>query len=387
MVLGYLSMAGSLSTDLYLPAFPDISTDLGVGASTVQLTLTALLVGSAFGQLFIGSISDALGRRRTLIAGLSVFVLCCYLAAMSPTIEILIAVRAVQGFAGASGAVLARAVVSDLLDRDRAVRAFSTLFVFIALGPGLASPMGALLTQFGGWRTALLGLAVLATGMLVCAVFVVPESLPPDRRHALRLGVLARNIDRLTRSPIYVGYTIAYASGYAALMVYISSSSFLVQDVLGTTPFIYSLTFSFSALFIMSGSWLNGALAHRLGAYRTLRVAQTLQFSAAAVGVLLVITGALTMPTYLAVVVVFGLGCGAVMAGSSALAVGEARETAGAGSALVGFSQFAFGALASPLGGIAGTHTALPAMLAMTCFAALGLTSAWLAQARSQRPG
>ncbi|MGR0220013.1 multidrug effflux MFS transporter [Agromyces sp. ZXT2-6] len=385
LALGYISMAGSLSTDLYLPAFPDIAADLGVGASTVQLTLTALLAGSALGQLLIGSVSDALGRRRTLLAALTVFVLCCYLAAVSPTVEVLILVRAVQGFAGASGTVLARAVIADLVDHAQAVRAFSTIFVMIALGPAVASPLGALLTQVGGWRAALLGLAALATGMLVVAALFVPESLPPERRHPFTLAALVRNIARLLHHPAFMGYTIAFGAGYAALMVYISSSSFIVQDVLDITPLGYSLTFSFSSVSVMAGAWLNGMVAHRIGAYPTLRVAQFLQATSAAAGVVLALTGTLTLTTYLIVVAVFAMGCGSVMSSASALAVGEARATAGAGSALVGFTQFVFGAVASPLGGIAGTQTALPAMTAMAGFATVGLVSAWLAWSRRRR--
>ncbi|WP_448003136.1 multidrug effflux MFS transporter [Agromyces bauzanensis] len=385
LVLGYVSMAGSLSTDLYLPAFPAIAADLGVGASTVQLTLTALLAGSAFGQLSIGSVSDALGRRRTLLAALGVFVLCCYLAAASPTIEVLILVRAIQGFAGAAGTVLARAIIADLVDHAQAVRAFSTIFVMIALGPAIASPLGAVLTQLGGWRAALLGLAALATGMLVTAALFIPESLPPDRRHPFTVGALARNIGRLLRNPVYMGYTIAFGAGYGALMVYISSSSFIVQDVLGITPLGYSLTFSLSSVSVMAGAWLNGVIAQRIGARPTLRIAQSLQALSAAVGVVLVLTDSLTLTSYLVLVGAFAMGCGSVMSSASALAVGEARAAAGAGSALVGFTQFVFGAFASPLGGIAGTQTALPAMTAMTCFAVLGLVSSGVAQSRAQR--
>jgi MFS transporter, DHA1 family, multidrug resistance protein len=385
LVLGYISMAGSLSTDLYLPAFPDIAADLGVGASTVQLTLTALLAGSALGQLLIGSVSDALGRRRTLLVALTVFVLCCYLAVVSPTIEVLILVRAVQGFAGASGTVLARAVIADLVDHRQAVRAFSTIFVMIALGPAVASPLGALLTQVGGWRAALLGLAVLATGMLVVAAIFVPESLPLERRHPFTIGTLARNIGHLLRHPVFMGYAVAFGAGYAALMVYISSSSFIVQEVLGITPLGYGLTFSLSSVSVMAGAWLNGMVAHRIGARATLRIAQLLQALAAATGVVLVVTGGLTLTTYLVLVSAFAMGCGSVMSSASALAVGQARAAAGAGSALVGFTQFVFGAFASPLGGIAGTQTALPAMAAMTGFAVLGLASAWFAGSREPR--
>ncbi len=125
----------------------------------------------------------------------------------------------------------------------------------------------------------------------------------------------------------------------------------------------------------MAGAWLNGVIAQRIGAHATLRIAQSLQALSAATGVVLALTGTLTLTSYLVLVAVFAIGCGSVMSSASALA---------AGSALVGFTQFVFGAFASPLGGIAGTQTALPAMAAMTGFAVLGLLSAWFAGSRTR---
>jgi DHA1 family bicyclomycin/chloramphenicol resistance-like MFS transporter len=375
VVLGYVAMAGSLSTDLYLPAFPGIMQDLGVGASAVQLTLTAFLLGAAVGQLLIGSVSDALGRRRTLIVALTVFTLCCYLASLSPSLEALVAVRAVQGAAGAAGVVLARAIVSDLADRAAAVRAFGTLFVFIALGPAIASPLGAGLTQWGGWRMALLGLAVIATGMLLAAVLRVPETLPLASRHPLTIRALASNIGRLLRDGGYLGYAIAFAAGYGALMAYISSSSFIAQEVFGVSPLGYALIFSLSSIAIMIGAAATARVGDRIGAARTLRYAQTLVLVSAGSAAAVAAMGALTLPLYIALVFVFAVGCGAVMSTASALAVGAAVGIAGAGSAVLGFTQFVFGAASSPLGGILGTQTPVPALVAMTAFAMVALIS------------
>lgn len=381
--LGFVSMTASLSTDMYLPAFPSMADDLGAAASAVQLTLTAFLIGSAFGQLVIGSISDALGRRRTLITALTVFSACALAAALSPTLSALIAVRAVQGFAGAAGAVLSRAIIADLVSHERAVRAFSTLFVMIALGPAIASPLGALLTQWGGWRAALGGLTAIGAAMLAVAALAVPESLPREHRHPFTLTALTGNVASLLRRPAYVGYVLAYAAGYAALMTYISSSSFIVQDALGHTAIVYGLTFSATSVAVMTGAWLNGRVAVRWGAPPTLRTAQLVAIAAAVVLAVLALSDTLTLTTYLVLACLFAIGCGAVMSSASALAVGQAVGTAGAGSALLGFAQFVFGAAASPLGGLAGTSTAVPATIAMTCFAAAGIGAAVFARART----
>lgn len=256
--LGYIAMAGSLSTDLYLPAFPDIVAYFGASPTVVQFTLTAFLVGSAFGQLSIGALSDALGRRRTLLVALIVFSGCGYLAALSPTLGVLVAVRGVQGFASAAGSVLARAIVSDLLDREYVVRAFSALLVATALGPAIASPLGALLTTLGGWQAALFGLAVLATGMFVSAAIAIPETLGTERRDPLTFTALANSFRALVRDAGYVGYALAFATSSGALFVYLGSSSFIVQNMFGLTPGGYALTFTFGAAASMVGSWLNG---------------------------------------------------------------------------------------------------------------------------------
>lgn len=375
LALGFLSMTGSLSTDLYLPAFPDIADDLSVSASVVQLTLTAFLVGAAFGQLMIGAISDALGRRRTLIAGLVVFALCTMLAVASPTIGVLIAVRAVQGFAGAAGTVLARAIVSDLSSPTGALRAFSLLWAMIALGPAIASPLGALLTQIGGWRWTLAGLAAIAAAMLVVAVLAVPESLPPERRHPPTPSALIGAMGRLLRDRTFVARVIAFGAAYGALMSYISSSSFIVQDVFVASPLVFSLIFSLTAVFIMSGAWGSGRFAPAFGPVRTLRVAQATAVVAALAAATLALTGTLSLPTWIVLACVFSTGAGAMMSTASAIAVRSAAATAGTASALLGFAQFTFGATASPLGGVLGTDTAVPATLAMVGFTAIGVAA------------
>ncbi|WP_284690613.1 Bcr/CflA family efflux MFS transporter [Microbacterium tenebrionis] len=373
--LGFVGMAGSVSTDLYLPAFPGIAADFGVSATAVQFTLTAFLIGAACGQLLIGAMSDAVGRRRTLLIALTAFAVCGYVAALSPTFGMLVAVRALQGFAGAAGAVLARAVISDLADRDAALRGFSALWAMTALGPAIASPLGALLATAGGWRAALTGLAVVATAMLISSALLIPESLPAERRHPLSFAPLARNVGGLVRVPAYVALTLAFAAGYASLMVYISSSSFIVQGVFGAGPGGYALTFTYSSLVIMAGAWASGRAATRLGALRVLRGAQALAVLAASVAAGLALTGVLGFVSYLVLVGCFALGCGGILSCASALALGRAPHARGAASALLGFTQFALGAAASPLGGLMGAGSAVPATVAMSVLATTGLVA------------
>ncbi|WP_449279462.1 multidrug effflux MFS transporter [Leucobacter sp. GX0328] len=384
IALGYVSMAASLSTDLYLPSFPGIAEHFAVGPSIVQLTLTAFMLGAALGQLVIGALSDALGRRPTLIVGLAVFAACACAAAMSPSIELLIAARFVQGFAGSAGAVLARAVIADLLPPAETARAYGTLFVMIALGPAVANPLGGWLTELGGWRTPLAGLAVLTAGMFAVAVLAVPESLPHGHRQRFHAGRLLGNLKRLACTPLFAGFAGAFGLAYAGMMAYISASSFIVQDVFGLSPLGYSLTFALTSATFMCGAWVSRRLVPRFGGVATLRAGQTVQLSAAGLGIVLVLTGVFPFGTYLVVVASFTCGTGMIMPTSSALAVAQAVGVVGAGSALVGFSQFLFAAIGTPLGGLFGTGTALPTLIAMAGFALLSFVLAGVSIRRAR---
>lgn len=129
LVLGLLSAVAPFATDLYLPAFPQMTTELGAGATTVQLTLTAFLVGVTAGQLVFGPLSDRFGRVPPLIAGAALCVLASVAAVFAPNIGVLIAARLLQGLGGAAGMVISRAVISDLATGKPAARAFSLMMI------------------------------------------------------------------------------------------------------------------------------------------------------------------------------------------------------------------------------------------------------------------
>src|SRR5205085_407407 len=183
-ILGALSAFGPLSIDMYLPALPSLSRDFGTGASQVQLTLSACLLGLALGQAIAGPISDALGRRRPLLIGLAAYALASLLCAISPSVLVLTVLRFVQGFAGAPGIVIPRAVVRDLHSGVAAARFFSLLMLVNGLAPILAPLFGGLLLRFTSWRGVFFVLTVVGTLLLLAAATGLRETLPPDRRQS-----------------------------------------------------------------------------------------------------------------------------------------------------------------------------------------------------------
>src|ERR1022692_4662599 len=182
LILGALSSFAPLSIDMYLPALPAMARDLHTSAAAAQLSLTACLIGLATGQLLAGPLSDARGRRRPLLVGVAGYAVASALCVAAPSIWALLALRLVQGFAGAAGIVIARAIVRDLYDGDELARFYALLLMVNGAAPILAPIAGAQLLHFTTWRGVFAVLALIGAALLGAAAAGLPETLPPDRR-------------------------------------------------------------------------------------------------------------------------------------------------------------------------------------------------------------
>ena len=178
LVLASLAALAPVATDLYLPGFPELGADFGAEASAVQLTLTSFLVGLAFGQLVMGPLSDRRGRRGPLIVSASVCVAAGVVCALAPTLPVLVLARLVQGFAGAGGMVIGRAIIADVVTGRAAARAFTLMITVGGVAPVLAPLVGGLLADPIGWRGMLWTVVVLCAAMLVGVLLVIPETHP-----------------------------------------------------------------------------------------------------------------------------------------------------------------------------------------------------------------
>jgi MFS transporter, DHA1 family, multidrug resistance protein len=188
IVLGAVNAIGPLSIDMYLPAFPQIAKSLDASAAQVQLTLTACVAGLALGQLAVGPLSDRLGRRMPLVAAMVTYAVASVLCFIAPSAPVLMALRFLQGLAGAGGVVIARAVVRDLHSGAAAVRLFSSLMLVTGLAPILAPLAGGQVLAVTSWRGIFVVLACLSASLAVLVALGLQETLPPERRstHGLR---------------------------------------------------------------------------------------------------------------------------------------------------------------------------------------------------------
>jgi DHA1 family bicyclomycin/chloramphenicol resistance-like MFS transporter len=360
VILGLVSAIGPFAIDMYLPALPSIGSDLSASSGAVQMTLLAFFLAVGAGQLLVGPLSDMIGRKAPLYAGLGLFAAGGIGAALSPTIEWLVAFRFVQGFGACAGMVVPRAIVRDLHTGPEATRLMSLLMLVFSVSPLLAPLTGSIVIDHLGWRAifwVVTGAA--AVGIALLALFQA-ETRPPEERLGSGIRGAVTSYWYLLRDGRFLALTFIAGFGISSFFVYLSGSSFLFIDHFGLTPFQYSLAFSFNAVSFFTMAQLTGMLTERYGLERVVRVA---------VAGYMVFMGLLFVLTLFGVdrievlmgLLFIGYGfLGLVMPTTSVLALDDHGPIAGAASALMGTLQFVVGVLAMAVVGYFSNGTALP---------------------------
>ncbi|OAP22443.1 Bicyclomycin resistance protein [Amycolatopsis sp. M39] len=374
LILGGLSAFGPLSIDMYLPALPRMAGDFQASDTTVQLTLTAFVIGLAVGQIIAGPLSDSFGRRGPLLVGLGLYIAGSVAAAVSPGVELLIAARSIQALGAAAGIVIARAAVRDLYTGTAMTKFFSLLLLVNGLAPILAPVLGGQLLSFTSWRGVFVVLTAFGALLLGAVAFALPEPLPVERRHPARLGGVLRTYWHLLTDRAFLGYALTAGLNFAALFAYISGSSFALQDVYRLSPQEYSVVFGLNGVGIVLAGQLNGWLVGRFPERTLLRTGLTVSTLS---GLATLAAAALRLPLpALLVPLLLMVSCiGIISPNASSLALAGHARTAGAASALLGVLQFAIGGIATPLVGLGGPGTAVPMTAVMAGFGVLALLS------------
>ena len=360
IVLGSLIALGPLTIDMYLPAFPQLADDLNASTSAVQLTLTGMLGGLAVGQLVIGPLSDAFGRRRPLLLGLTAHLFASLVCAIAPSIAVLSVVRVVQGFSGAAISVVALATVRDLFSGSGMARTMSRLMLVIGLAPILAPSLGGLILQVTDWRGIFVVLGAAALVLVGVAFLGLEESLPPERRRSPRVGATLRTYRSLLADRTFVALVLIAGLMFSSLFVYVAGASFVLQNGYGLDERSFGLVFGANSLALTVFSQLNPTLIRRFGPVNVLTLAIGLSIVAAAAVVLAGATGLGGLVGILVPLMLVLGAAGLAMPNTPALALTRHGEAAGTASAMLGFSQFGIGAAVAPLVGLFGGTSAVP---------------------------
>ncbi len=362
LVLGAFVAVGAFTIDMYLPALPAIATDLRTSSPMVQLTLTGTLVGLALGQLVIGPLSDAFGRRRPLLAGTALHVVASLLVLVAPTVEVLGVLRVLQGVGSAAGGVVAMAIVRDLYEGRAAATTLSRLFLVMGAAPVLAPTLGGELLRITSWRGVFAVLALYGLLLFVVGALTVPETLPPGRRVTGGIAGTLRTYRGLLRDRVYVGLVLVAGLTMAGLFSYVSGSSFVYQRQFGLDEQQFGMLFGAGAFFLIGATQLNPLLLRRWSPAQVLSVAMLAGTLAGLVLLGLAAGGwgglaGVVVPLW-AVLAAVGLS----LPNAPALALAAHGETAGSAAALLGAVQFGIGAVVSPLVGVLGNDATAMAL-------------------------
>ena len=375
IALAMLAAVAPFGIDLYLSAFPAMTSDLSTSATGVQLSLTAFLVGAGVGQVLFGPWSDRIGRMVPLLTGLAVFIAASAVAVAAGSIEVLVIARLAQGLGGAAGMVIGRAMILDRESGPAAARALNLMMMIGGVAPVVAPLTGSLLADAIGWRGLLSIVGALGVLSLAATLAFVRESRPKAVRVAGARGSWAGLLDRG-----YIGHVIAFGFGMAIMMAYISASPFVYQEMIGLSAPMYGLAFAANAIGLVGATAISSRLARRFSIRALAAAGLVISLAAVLVILILTLTGApaawLMPPLFLAIAPL-----GLVFGNATALALSAVPPAAtGAASAFLGLLQFV---LAGIVAALVGDGSTLPLALTMLTAAVVALLGLALGRARA----
>ncbi|MEJ8827554.1 MFS transporter, partial [Variovorax humicola] len=273
LLLGSMGTLATLWSDMLFPAIISIQQDLHTSATAVQQTVSLFFVANAFMCLWHGVLSDAWGRRKPLLIGLVVLVLTSLLSLLATRIEHLWILRTVQGLVVGLGHVLCRAAIRDLYSGEAAQKMIAHTSLMQTAGPIILPMLGGWLTWMWGWRAVFAFLGAVGVLMLLVYARHLPESLPPARRQAIRLGSLWRNYRLVLGSPWFMRLSVAHSCNWAAMYLYVAAGPQLVTHLLGRPPTDVYLVFTPMMAGLVAGFLCLPRLLRRWGTQRTMYLA------------------------------------------------------------------------------------------------------------------
>jgi len=359
-ILTAVTMFQPLSTDMYLPAMPQMTRFFATDAAGLQLTLTVFFIAFAFAQLVYGPLSDRFGRRPVLIGGVTVFLLASAACSLAQSLEALIAARFAQAFGACTGTVMLRAFVRDVFDRAHAARTMAYIGMATALAPLIAPVLGGYLAVGLGWQWIFYVLTGLGALVLLAVATQLPETNAHKDPAALDPIRLITAYLALFRSPAYLGYLLAIGFGFSGLFAFIVGSPFVVIEFLGVAPENFGYFFAIGVLGFIAGAMIAGRITLRLGIDRMVLLGTAIAMTGGLLLAGLALAGFANLAAIVAPMALYTFGHGILLPNAGAGAVSVFPRTAGVASAMIGFAQMMISAAASLLVGQFDDGTQVP---------------------------
>jgi len=388
IVLALLSGLTPFAIDLYLPSLPAIAMDLETSIEVAQLSVTIYLGVFACAHLFLGPLSDVLGRRATIGGGLFLFLAADLACMLAPQIEVLLIARGFQALGGAAVAVTVPALVRDLYEKDDYARVMSLVMLVMAMAPLVAPSLGSLIIGFASWRVVFLVLFAIALIATALYFTLVRETLHRQHRHAFDTGLILRNYLRIMRNRAAVGYLLTGVCSFAGMMTFVVTSPYVYIELHRLPATWFGLAFGANVAVGMLFSALNARFAKRLGADRLLLWALIVQSLSGLMAFALLLAGAPSLWAIALMAVLFLGMTGVVLGNAMAGYMAFFSKAAGTASAFAGAARFGAGAAMGTLASVAHDGTSAPLLIGMGVCGILGLTAyATLCRSRPQVGG
>ena len=353
LILSMLLGIQPVTTDLYLPALPAMTTSFGAPTSQAQLTLSALLLAFGCSQLVWGPLSDRFGRRPILLWGLAAYTLASIGSVLAPSMALLIVWRAVQGAAMGAAVMAARAIVRDLYLPADSARIMSKGLSGLGVLACLSAPLGALLAEWFGWRAALMAVAIFGGCALSMIALRFKETVRQKNPDALRPTTLVRTWMQIFSNPTFLAFSALSAASYAGLFTFLAASSFVFIKVLGLSRTQYGLVMFFMCFSYLLGTFACRRLLHQFGLRKTVALAGCLSLTGGTLMGALAWAGVSNVWAVMLPFFIYMLGHGVHQPCGQSGAVGPFPHAAGAASALNGFLMML---VAFAMGGWLGTR-------------------------------